>query len=423
MKSAIGCVLFFLTSLGVRAEAPGVLTWSDAVASMRENNADLRAAEASLRSTRELEGVARSGFLPEVTGTLNYSRGDDVNAATRPVDEHDGVYSGTLNASQNLFAGFQDVGKLRQASANTESAAANLQLVRARVGYDLVNAFEGVVYARGYGRLTEEIIRRRGENLRLVQLRFQSGRENEGSVLLSRAYLEQAKYDDLQAKNAFRVARAQLMRALGIDDGDLRDVSGDVPVSEPKGTPSMKALAQETPDYIQALAQERAQQAAVTVARSGFYPTLAMAGKVGETGHAPFAEDRDQWSVGVNLTLPIFNGGSDFYGTRSAAAEAARAEAARINVGRQVLAKLEQTYAAYIEAVTKLRVDESFRNAAQLRAEIARKKYNNGLLTFDDWDVIENDLINREKAYQQSRRDRVLAEAAWQQALGKGVIP
>ncbi|MGZ3696004.1 MAG: TolC family protein, partial [Bdellovibrionota bacterium] len=67
-------------------------------------------------------------------------------------------------------------------------------------------------------------------------------------------------------------------------------------------------------------------------------------------------------------------------------------------------------------------VDQGFRDAATVRAEIARTKYNNGLQTFEDWDTIENDLITRQKAYLQSKRARVTAEAAWEQAQGIGVL-
>jgi outer membrane protein TolC len=57
-----------------------------------------------------------------------------------------------------------------------------------------------------------------------------------------------------------------------------------------------------------------------------------------------------------------------------------------------------------------------------LRAEIARSKYNNGLTTFDDWDLIESDLINRQRAVLSSQGNRVVAEAAWEQAQGRGAL-
>jgi outer membrane protein TolC len=61
--------------------------------------------------------------------------------------------------------------------------------------------------------------------------------------------------------------------------------------------------------------------------------------------------------------------------------------------------------------------------AAKLRAEIARRKYNNGLLIFDDWIIIENDYVTYSKNYLFTKRDRVIAEANWEYAQGEGVIP
>ena len=75
------------------------------------------------------------------------------------------------------------------------------------------------------------------------------------------------------------------------------------------------------------------------------------------------------------------------------------------------------------QAIERLKVDESFRAAAIARAEIARRKYNNGLLSFEDWDIIENDLIFRQKNYLSSLQTRVTSEAAWERDRGTGAIP
>lgn len=413
MLRALLPILIF--SANAASAAP--LTWPRAIELLKQNNADLKSAEATFRSTRAQEGVARSGFLPDVSAELDYSRGSKSDAGN-----DDGTYSATLKGSQNLFSGGLDYAKVKQAKANTSAAGETLRITKAKISYELTQAFEGAVYAREYRKLTEEIIRRRSENLRLVQLRFQSGRENQGSVLLSKAYLEQAKYEDLQAQNSERVAQSQLARSLGLDSSEPQQVDGDVPVQEPAVTPQFKDLVLQTPTYIQATAQQESKEFGVTAARAGFLPTLSLNGTTGDQGGNFYPHEKDQWSVGVNLTLPLFSGGKDYYSTRAASQDAVSATAATVNVRRETAVKLEQAYANYVESVSRLKVDHSFRDATQVRAEIARKKYNNGLMTFDDWDVIENDLISREKAYKQSQRDRVLAEAAWQQALGKGVL-
>jgi outer membrane protein TolC len=312
---------------------------------------------------------------------------------------------------------------VREAKANTRAGEAAAQIDRARVSFDLKSNFEGLIYAQEYTALTEEIIKRRQENLRLVQLRFESGHENKGSVLLSQSYLSQAQFDNLQAKNIRRSTAADFARTLGLDPEQDLSVNGGVPTAEPKDPGDLRALALTTPAYEQASAQENSADAGITVAKSGYFPSLDLTATYGRNDTVFFPATPERWSTTLTLSIPIFSGGRDLYASRAATASWESSALKVENTRRSVTANLTETYAAYEEAASKLKVDVGFRDAALVRAEIARTKYNNGLLTFDDWDTIENDLITRQKAFLQSKRARVTAEAAWEQAQGKGVIP
>jgi outer membrane protein TolC len=170
------------------------------------------------------------------------------------------------------------------------------------------------------------------------------------------------------------------------------------------------------------VAQEDASEAGVPLARSNFYPDLGVTGTVSAQGNNSFP-NASKRSLMVTLSLPIFNGGKDYHDLKSAAAQYSASSYQRQSVDQQLLPKLKQTFRAYVEAIEKLKVDKAFLEAAEVRAEIARNKYNNGLLSFEDWDTIENDLITRQKTYLLSERDRIIAEATWELTAGKGVIP
>lgn len=412
--------LIFLMTLGPLAAAATPLTWKQSLQRAAENNAELKAARANFESTQDLAKAARSGFLPTIT--LNTGLDRTSSTSDGVTTGGDNSYTASVTATQNLFAGFGDTGRVSQANANARASEASLNAVKAKASSDLKTAYEGLIHAKEYIKLTEEILRRRADNLRMVELRFSNGRENKGSVLLSKAYLSQAKLDDLQARNDLETTRAQLARVLGYDDPSDVDASEPVPLSPPPAAPDFKKLATGTPDHLQAEAQDDAARAGVTVARAGFFPSLNLTGSVGKWG-ADYLPRDDRWSMGLTLSLPLFNGGRDAYTVRSAAAVSLAASLGKANVDRDLLAKLKQAYANFTEAVAKFEVDQNFRDAAVVRAEIARSKYNNGLLTFEDWDVIENDLINRQKAFVVSKQNRVLAEAAWELAQGTGVLP
>jgi len=407
----------FLTAGELRA-AP--LSWQASVAEALEANSDVRAANEKLRAAEYATQGSYSAFFPQLNASLTYTRtkGVDTFNLADPVNR----YGATLSASQNLFNGFQDRARVDQARASREAAEASAASAKAKASYDLKSAYAGLLYAQRSVLLQGEIERRRGDNLRLVELRFNSGRENKGSVLLSRAYLRQARHETLQAQNAARTSLAHLARVLGWNGPREVELSEEVPSAASLEQLDFRAMSLQTPDRRQALAQEASSAAGVALARGAFFPTLGLDGSRGRQGTTWFPAN-DRWSFGVTLSLPLFSGGRDYYATRGAAATSAAATITREGVDREQVAKLEQTYAAFLEARSKVEVEEAFLEAAKTRSEIARNKYNNGLSSFDDWDLIENDLIQRQKSVLLGRRERVIAEAAYEQAQGKGVLP
>lgn len=407
------------------AEFPRSYSWAQCVTITKESNGELRAAEASFRAAKALEGSAESGFYPSLSGTLSATKNSTTSTANGAFGGSSisrNTYAASLSASQNLFAGFHDLGKKRQAEANTRAAEAALDLVRARISYDLKSNYEGVLYAVENVKLTQEILKRREDNRRLVELRFESGRENKGSVLLSEAYRNQARYENGVATNSIESARSLLAKTLGLDGDAPITISELIPVTDP---PSAELgwiqLALSTPEHRQSAAQENAAEEAITVTRATFFPSLNLSGSVGRQDQE-FFPGNPRWSIGLSLNFPLFNGFRDLSSFRNSVENSTVASQNRMNIDRDLIAKLKQARNGFAEAFEKLLVDGSFRDAAQTRAEIARNKYNNGLLTFDDWDVIESDLISRQKIYLQSKRDRLVKEATWEQIQGKGVL-
>lgn len=401
------------------------LSWQEAVQYSLEKNPEIQAAKRNVETAQAKKKVAFSGFLPSLRASLGYEDTERSGTTGVPVITGTGWTAG-LQGSLNLFSGFSDYYKYEQAKADLESSISAFRQTKARISQELKTAFEANVFAREFSILSSQILKRRGDNLKLVRLRFQSGRENKGSVLLSEAYLNQAQYDDLQAKNSITTSNAALGKLLGYDEKDFATIStsGNVPTNNvtTDQKPDLNRLSRETPDYLIAQAQAKSLELAKNIARSSFFPTLDLSAGINQRGSDFFPDTSSTKSFGITLSLPIFTGGKNLYGFEQAAAAAAGSALQAENTLREQRRKLEAAWNTYGESILKLKADESFHKAAMIRAEIARTRYNNGLLTFDDWDIIENDLIARERAYLNTKRDRVTAEASWEQAQGRGAL-
>lgn len=400
--------------------AATTLTWEQCVQRTREHNEQLQAELAQFESAAHRETIARSGFLPQVTASTSFGR-TETEAPTPGQSE---FYGADVRLEQSLFTGLSDWNRTRQAKANTKIAEQNLRSAKARISRDLKITYSNLQYSLRLVELQKSIVERRAENVRLVELRFQGGRENKGSVLLSQAILEEAKLEETQARLVLRAARADLARVIALENPRELSVSGDVPLSTPPSVDlNLEEIALQTPAALNAMAAEEAAQAGVGIARANFFPSLSVNASVNR-GDEEFFPDRDRrWSVGVGLSIPLFRGGRNYAETKIQSQNLLASIVLRSRTLKDSLTSLETTLANYLVAVDRVKVAEAFVEAVSLRAEIGRMRYNNGLISFEDWYNIENELIGRQRGFLQAKRDRVHTEAAWEEVQGKGVIP
>lgn len=395
------------------------LTWPDVLELARKNNVDLQAAQQSLNAAEDQKLSARSPFFPRLFGIAlaNQSGGDNL-AFIR-------TYGIELDLVQNLFSGFSDYYKASALNASASLARANYFSTLASVSADLKQNYTVALFYQRYKKLTENIINRRQDNLKNVEMRFWGGRENKGSVSLSESYVEQAIYEDIQAKHNFELALNHIKNILGFAINE--EISLDIKTAPPPISLSnlpmnqFEQLALRHPDYLSALEQEKSAEANYHLAKSQFYPSLDFNAKYGHYDDTFFPEPT-RWSAGFTLTVPLFDGMRDYYLTKSNFSKYQAAVLQSRLKKAQLTLNLQQTYQDLLEAIQKEKVDLKFKQAAETRAEIARSKYRNGLLDFDAWDLIENDLILRQKNSLISQKDRLIKETLWEQAQGVGVL-
>ncbi len=397
---------------------PKLWSWQECIDQTKENNAELKAAGSALKSRQMALRGSYASYFPQLGLSLNYHR----EGSEGVVGSTHSSYSSTLSVNQSLFSGGRNQAQVDQAAALLQNQKAQEKMVKARVSFELKSAFAQFLYAEKSIQLQMRITQRREDNYRLVHLRFQNGNENKGSELLAQAYLDQAHYEFLQAQNNRQEAQTILSRILGIDELIEINANEKLILEELNSKPDFVFLVKQTPEYEQFKAQQEASTASLTLARSGFFPTLSLSASTGQIGDRWFPQTQ-QWTVGVGVSLPLFNGGKDYYAWQGAAQDWVETSAQKENGERALLTQLKQSYDGYWEATEKYKVDQRFREAALKRAEIGRSKYNNGLMNFENWDIIENDLIVREKSVLASEKDRIVAEASWQRSQGKGIIP
>ncbi len=398
------------------------LTWHEAVQMAQNNNSDLISSQKTFLSTKTIQNTSFSGFLPKLSASLN-----ETDSKSQGFDSTK-AYGAQLNLSQNIFNGFFDLNRSRMLEANSNAASAQLKSSLSVISSDLRNAFEAVLFLKSFKKLTADIILRRKENLKNVQLQFQSGRENKGSVLLSESYVEQALLDDLMASHQVEITVENLKRILGLtteDDIEISDQDQNLFLADLQQIkiefPNFHQLALSHPDVLSIQAQTEANLYSYQMSQAAFYPQLDLSGTYGNYDDHFFPE-KNRWSVNLTLSIPLFDGTKDYYSVKSNYLKYESSRLQTENKLKLLQIQIKQAYQNYLEAVQKEKVDLSFNKAAEVRAQIGRSKYKNGLLSFDDWDLIETDLIKNQKSYLNSVKELVAQFSNWEQAQGVGVL-
>jgi len=393
------------------------LDWTACVRAAAVENPDLAAAREAVRAAEAAIGSTRSQRNPQLSAAAGYDRSGGDRAEDEGEDGTDS-YNAGLRASQVLYSGGRISAEIDRSRAAWDQSRAALLQTAATISFDLKSAFARLLYAQDLEVLARDIERRRKDNLDLVDLRYQGGREHKGSFLRSQATAAQATFERAQAGRTQQVARRELARVLGRPAAEGLAAAGEYPAAYPEPEPDFAALALITPLRDQAEARRRIAEAELRSARSGYFPDVSLDGAWGRSGEE-FAPEEDNWSAGIALSFPFFPGGRTHYDVAGARASLRQSEAELRSRESDIIRDLESAYASFMDGVEDLSVRRQFLEAAQVRAEIARRQYASGLLSFEDWDVIEDDLISAQKAVLASQRDAVLAAAAWELAQGK----
>jgi len=411
------------------------LSWDEALQFTAQGNPLIDASHKEWLAARETESGTWARYLPSLNATTSATRTGSTNLGGGGIVTNGVVlnstnrintsYQATLNFTQNIFNGFEDQARIEQAGWQSKNTFWKFISTKASVSFSLKEAFANLKYAQELEELSRSILERRESNYKLVSVRYENGRENKGSVLLAEAYMEQAKLDLIKAKDGLKVAQETLKSLMNKDHLDDIKVTGEIPLPDINlSKTDFENLAAETPAYNQAYTTEMVAVQNINIAKASFLPELNFTGLVNRQDDSFFPDrERERWSVGLALTIPIFDGLRDIGNYRSSVQTRYASESRKRSTLLDLIPKLRDAFNQARQSDIKYSIDSKFERAASSRAEIARKKYNNGLITFEDWDIIESELITRQMNFLQSKKDRVIRYANWENLLGKGSIP
>jgi outer membrane protein TolC len=148
-----------------------------------------------------------------------------------------------------------------------------------------------------------------------------------------------------------------------------------------------------------------------------FLPAVTLSGSYRKSGGS-WPPTNDSNSVSLNVSLPIFPGGTNFVDEVINNIKLDKAKEDFAKAVKDARFTIASGYENLNDALEALSVSRTLLDATTERSRIGQEKYINGLLTYDEWDIIENDYISSQASLVNAQKNVLTADAAWQKSFG-----
>ncbi|MFA5336697.1 MAG: TolC family protein, partial [Candidatus Omnitrophota bacterium] len=194
---------------------------------------------------------------------------------------------------------------------------------------------------------------------------------------------------------------------------------GDFAVKEQvREMPDLAAIAENNPSLKQLIAQKNAAVFNLKSAKAEFMPEITANGSAGRSDTS-WPPDKDNWSIGAAVSFPIFEGGKRIADVNKAFAQLNKAKADEKSGLDGVIETLQDKWTSLQQAIDNVDIQKQFLSANEERAKITEAQYSIGFVSFNDWIIIENNLVDAKNSYLNAQANALVAEANWIQAKGE----
>ncbi|MEW6758598.1 MAG: TolC family protein [Acidobacteriota bacterium] len=402
--------------------AASPLTLRECVGIAVSHNPDVGAMLHAGRASMARIGQSRASYWPTLAATGGLSRSyAEAQSGTLGRSDAATSSSGILSTQVTLLDGGQRWTEVQGAEATHQAAdwrfkatVQDLAVEVATAYYNLQGFFWDLEVAR-------EILSQSTAHLEMARARESVGLAPRADVLRAATAEADARLGVVQAASDVSRGRSALAILMGHPADAPIEIAG---VSREGSLPPVpdwadgrdRALSA-IPEVRAARAEEEASLLSWKAARFSTRPTVTADGSVGllDAGRWP---DRDTWSVGLSVRIPLFTGFSKSW---SVAGARAGYEGARAETRSALLAAEKAAYTARIgleESLQAVGAAEAYLRSAEENAQVAEGQYREGLGSMLDLVDATASLQSAKLRLVRARLQALLSDLQWGRATG-----
>lgn len=393
------------------------------------NDAQYTAARATAEAGREKLPQGLAGLLPTLTATGNTVGNRNSYAIEGTTNQNfNRNYNSNgwnLNLTQPLFR-WQNFVQYGQAQLQVAQAEANFAQASQDLILRVAQAYLDVLYA-------QENLKAVRANKEAIAQQLEQAKKNfeVGTATITDSQEAQSRYDlassqEIAAENDLEVKRFALRVIVGKDSGALNRLKPQAMLTPPQPANMDKWVEAAEKNSFLVQAQEAAAEIAgkeIERNRAGHYPTVDVVANYGRTSSIVSATtagtlETTPRNIGLQLNMPLFQGGAVNSKTREAVANRDAARANLDGARRTAALTARQSYLGVVNGLAQVRALEAALISSSSALESNKLGYEVGVRINIDVLNAENQVYVTRRDLAKARIDTLMAQLKLKSAVG-----
>jgi outer membrane protein len=403
----------------------GVITLQDAIRIALAQNSQVRFARNSLLLDSLAIRQAKNAFLPNLSASSSASQDVANGSGGNP-------FSASLGASRGvtLYNGGQNRNILRQARTNAAAGAADVVRTRQSLVFTVATDYLALITQQQQLRVQQENLTAQEQELTQLQEFVRRGTRPIGDLYQQQAAVASTRLAMVNARRGTEVAKVNLIQELVLDprleysfatpvDSASAPADTTAPPLHVFNLDSLISVAFQQRVDLQAQAlRVQAAQTEITIAEGGRKPTVSGSAGYG-TGYnsgsdkafATQLDERRGGSVGVNVSVPIFDRGAVSIAKQRAQVQLENEVLAMRDLEQSVALDVRRAYLDYLSAGEQFAAATAQERAAALALQAAQTRYRVGLATLVEVTLARASLIQAQSSVVSARSSLIFQQA------------
>ncbi len=389
-----------------------------------ENNPELKSAYFNQFATAELKSQSIAQMLPTISLSGSSARERLNNKKTTfqaSGSQNYWNHSFTINFIQPVFHWDHWI-QLNQSDNQIAQSEAQYQAIYQQLIVNTSEAYFNILAAEDNLEFTVSEKKAIEQQLEQATQRFKVGLIAITDVYEAQAGYDQSVADEIEAINLLDDNKENLREIIGENEADLDTLLETIPLNlpEPADITSWSNVAENNNfNIIAQLNQTEVLRKEIKRQKSGHLPTIDIVASYGvQDNTSTFGLRGDTQSVGLQLNLPIFEGGGVHSRTKQAQFNYQQEKENLTKVKRTVARQVRNAYRDVVSSISRVKALHATIKSSESALEATEAGFSVGTRTMVDILAEQRNLYRAKRDYSRSRYDYLINGIKLKEAAG-----